>query len=72
LQNKKIKKKEDHPVDTSFLLRIGNKIPVEGITETMFGAETKGLTIQTLPHLVIHPKISHQMQTLLHMPAIHC
>ena len=24
------------------LLRIGNKIPVEGVTETKFGAETKG------------------------------
>jgi hypothetical protein len=26
---------------TSFLLRIGNKIPMEGVTETKFGAETK-------------------------------
>ena len=28
-------------MDTSFLLRIGNKIPMEGVTETKFGAETK-------------------------------
>ena len=39
-KHKKIKKKEDH-VDTSFLLRIGNKIPMEGITKTKFGAKTK-------------------------------
>jgi hypothetical protein len=27
----KFKKKEDQHVDTSFLLRIGNKIPMEGV-----------------------------------------
>jgi hypothetical protein len=27
--------KEDQSVDTSFLLRIGNKIPMEGVTETI-------------------------------------
>jgi hypothetical protein len=27
------------------LLRIGNKTPMEGVTETKFGAETKGWTI---------------------------
>jgi hypothetical protein len=37
-KHKKIKKKEDQHVDTSFLLRIGNKIPMEGVTETKFGA----------------------------------
>jgi hypothetical protein len=26
-------------------LRIGNKTPIEGVTETKFGAETKGWTI---------------------------
>ena len=40
LYHKKIKK-EDQRVDTSFLLRIGNKIPIERLTETKFGAETK-------------------------------
>ena len=35
----KLKKKEDQSVGTSFLLRMGNKIPVEGVTETKFGAE---------------------------------
>ena len=68
-KHKKIKKKEDQSVDTSFLLRIGNKIPMKGVTETKFGAKTKGWTIQRLPHPGIHPIISHQTQTLLHMPA---
>jgi hypothetical protein len=41
----KLKKKEDQSVDTSFLLRMGNKTPMEGVTETKFGAERKGWTI---------------------------
>jgi hypothetical protein len=45
----KLKKKEDQSVDTSFLLRIGNKISMEGVTETKFGAKMKGWTIQRLP-----------------------
>jgi hypothetical protein len=49
-------------VDTSFLLRIGNKTPMEGVTETKFGAKTKGWTIQRLPHSGIYPIISHQNQ----------
>jgi hypothetical protein len=32
-------KKEDQSVDTSFLLRMGNKIPMEGVVETKFRAE---------------------------------
>jgi hypothetical protein len=67
-KHKKIKK-EDQRVDTSFLLRIGNKTPMEGVTEKKFGAETKGWTIQRLPHPGVHPIVSHQMQKLLHMPA---
>jgi hypothetical protein len=39
--HKKIKKKEDRSVDTSFLLRIGNKTPLEGVKETRFGDKTK-------------------------------
>ena len=69
---KEIKKKEDQIVDTSFCLRIGNKIPKEGVTETKFGADTEGTTIQRLPHPGIHPKIRHQTQTLLHMPTRFC
>jgi hypothetical protein len=41
----KLKKKEDQSVNTSFLLRIGNKISMEGFTGTKFGAEMKGWTI---------------------------
>jgi hypothetical protein len=37
----KFKKKEHHSVDTSILLRRGNKIPMEGVTETKCGAEMK-------------------------------
>ena len=31
-------------VDTSFLLRVGNKIPMEGVTETKFRAKKEGKT----------------------------
>ena len=41
----KLKKDEDQSVDTFPLLRIGNKTPMEGVTETKFGAEMKGWTI---------------------------
>jgi hypothetical protein len=67
-----LKKKEDKSVDTSFLLRMGNKIPMEGVTETKFRAETEGRTIQRLPHPRIHPINNHQTQILLHMPARFC
>ena len=40
-KHKKIKKKEGQHFDTSFLHRSGNKILIEGVTETKFGAETK-------------------------------
>jgi hypothetical protein len=68
-KHKKIKKKEYQRVDTSFLPRIGNKIPMEGVAETKFGAMMKGENIQRLSHLEVHPIISYQMQTLLHMLA---
>jgi hypothetical protein len=41
-----------------------NKIPMEGVTETMFGEKPKGTTIQRLPHLGIHPINNNQIQTL--------
>ena len=56
----KLKKKEDQSMDTSFLLRMGNKISMEGVTETKFGAEMEGKTIQRLPHPEIHPINNHQ------------
>jgi hypothetical protein len=65
----KPKKKENQQVDTSFLLRMGNKIPMEGVTETKFRAEMEDWSIQRLPHPGIHPIYKHQTQTLLHMPA---
>jgi hypothetical protein len=61
----KLKKKEDQSVDASVLLRRGNKIPMEGVTETKYGAETKKKNIQRLSHLGIHPIYSHQTQKLL-------
>ena len=64
--------KEDQRVDTSLLLRVENKIPMEGVTETKFRAENKGWTIQRPPQPGIHPIISDQMQTLLHMLARFC
>jgi hypothetical protein len=41
----KLKKDEDQTVDTFPLLRIVNKTPMEGVTETKFGAERKGWNI---------------------------
>jgi hypothetical protein len=39
----KLKKNEDQSVDILPLLRIGKKSPMEGVTETNFGAQIKGL-----------------------------
>ena len=55
---------EDQSVDISILLRRGDKIPIEGATETKCGAETEGMTIQRLPHIGIHSIKNHQNQTL--------
>ena len=65
----KLKKKEGQSVDTSILLRRGNKIPMEGVTETKCGAETEEMTIYKLSHLEIDSIHNHQTQTLLWMPA---
>jgi hypothetical protein len=48
VKHKKIKKREDQWMDTSFLLRIGNKIPMKGVTETKFEAKMKGWTMHRL------------------------
>jgi hypothetical protein len=61
----KLKKKEDHCVNTSVLLRRRIKISMGGDTETKFGAETEGKAIQRLSHLGTHPISSYQTQTLL-------
>jgi hypothetical protein len=60
----KLKKNEYHSVDTLPLLRTVNKTPMEGVTETKFGAEMKGLGI--------HPIISLQTLTSLHILARFC
>jgi hypothetical protein len=41
----KLRKNEDHGVDTLPHLGIGSKAPTEGATETEFGPETKGWNI---------------------------
>jgi hypothetical protein len=41
----KLKKNEHQSVDPLPLLRIGNKTPMEGVTETKFGPVSKGWTI---------------------------
>jgi hypothetical protein len=51
----KLKNKGDQSVDTLFLLRMGNKIPMEGVIDTKFLPETEGRTIQNLPHPGTHP-----------------
>jgi hypothetical protein len=47
---------------------MGNKIPMEGVTETKCEAETEGMSLQRLPNLEIHPINNHQNQTLLWIP----
>ena len=68
----KLKKKEDQNVDTSFLLRMGNKILMQEVTETKFRAESEETTIQRLPHLGTHPINNNQTQTLWQMPTKAC
>jgi hypothetical protein len=64
----RLKKKEDPSVDI-LLLRMGNKTPMEEVTETKFKAEAEVRIIQRLLHPGIDPIVSHQTQTLLHMTA---
>ena len=49
-KEKKEVKKEDHSVDTSFLLRMGNKIPMEGVTETNLELRQKDGPSRDFPH----------------------
>jgi hypothetical protein len=55
-----LKKNGDQQVDTSILLRRGNKIPMEGVTEIKFEAKT-----ERVPCPGIHPINNHQNCTLL-------
>jgi hypothetical protein len=51
----RLKKKGDQSMDSSILLRRGNKIPMERVIDTKCGEETERMTIQRLPHLGIVP-----------------
>jgi hypothetical protein len=55
----KFKKKQDQRLETSFLPRMGNRIPTEGVTMSKFGAEMEERPIQKLPHLGIHHIYNH-------------
>jgi hypothetical protein len=46
VKHMKLKKKEDKSVDALLLLRMGNKTPMERVTETKFRAEAEERTIQ--------------------------
>jgi hypothetical protein len=43
---------------------------MEGVTDTKFGAELIGWTIQTLPHLGVHLIIGHQTDTIAYASKI--
>ena len=60
----KLKKKEAQSMDTSVLLREGNKKKNTGANmEKKYRAETdKGKVIQRLPHMAINPRYSHPTQ----------
>ena len=45
----KLKKKEDQSVDTSFLFRMGNKIPMEGATETVWSWDGRKDHVEIAP-----------------------
>jgi hypothetical protein len=65
--------KEDQSVDISFLLRMGNKILMEGVTETKFRAEMERRTIQRVPHAGKHLIYNHQNhQNYCTMPERFC
>jgi hypothetical protein len=57
----KLKKKEDHSVNTSILLRRGNRISIGGNTETKFGQKLKERpssdcsTWGSIPYIVRNP-----------------
>jgi hypothetical protein len=64
--------KEEQSMDILILLRRGNKIPMEGVIETKFRAETERMTIQRLSHWGFHPMNNHQTETLLWIPRRAC
>jgi hypothetical protein len=67
-----LKKKEDQSVDTSILLRLGYKIPMEGVTETKCGAETEGKTNFSFRHVIRGNSILEVLYTLSAVTAKSC
>jgi hypothetical protein len=67
----KVEKKEHQTMDILILV-MGNKIPMEGVTEKMCGAETEGITINRLFNLGTHPIYNLQSQTLMWTPTRAC
>jgi hypothetical protein len=61
-----------HPEAQNPSWKGNKKKSMEGFTETKFGGETEGMTVQRLPHLGIHPINNHQPQTLWQMPTKAC
>ena len=55
VKHMKLNKKEYQSMDISSLLIMGNKITMEGVTETKFGAETEGriLILTNSKHLAV-------------------
>jgi hypothetical protein len=65
----KLKKKEDQIVDTSFLLRRGNKITMKGeLQRQHLELRLKEGLSRHCPIWGFTPINNHQTQTLLHMP----
>jgi hypothetical protein len=56
----------------SSFLEGGNKILIEGVTETKYEEETEGMTVQRLIHLEFHLINNHQTETLLRVPTRAC
>jgi hypothetical protein len=63
-----LKKKEDQSMNTSIILRRGNKLSMEEVKKTKCRAETEVMVIQRWPHLGIHPTYNHKTQIFLWMP----
>ena len=67
----KLEKKEDQSLDTLLLLRKGNKIPMERLTETKFIVKMNGKTIQRLATHIQPPNpdtIAYARKTFLTGP----
>jgi hypothetical protein len=68
----KLKKKENQTVDTSVLLRRGNKILIKVNMETKCGTEIKGTAIQRLPQPGDPSHIQSPNPDLFQMPRSAC